>query len=322
MIKRVQTGVGFQDQSSLPPWMTSNQPGAEGSGTFMPPLGFVKAVVMAYTVPGASKLIAYRLKNSGVNFNNIKFDVDRYQVENFYSTNFNYSAGKYISGIEATFDRLPRNVGHIVASVKFGLTIPFDQINGRPVSYINANGGLDGKTDWENGDTLVFLQQENFFNVGLYNGWVNYTNSWIGDNILTPEIEGYDSEPYDTYTVIPGYLEKVQGISTQNQRGGIWRVSIVNGVVNLVFVQEVNPNDRVQIVRGATYGAAVVFYNPILTVGQSVPRYDLYRYTPPDSIRRTTFNNNTTRFFSKRDQYYEPESQDKYLKFPQYGVFN
>ena len=66
--------LAYQDQSSLPSWMTSNQP-SSATGKFNPPLGFTKAVVMAYTVPGAGKLIAYRLKNSGINFNNIKFTV-------------------------------------------------------------------------------------------------------------------------------------------------------------------------------------------------------------------------------------------------------
>ena len=75
MAKRLIDGVGYYDQSSLPPWMTSNQPGSNTT-TFNPPLGYTKAVVLAYTVPGASKLIAYRLRNSGINFSNIEFTVD------------------------------------------------------------------------------------------------------------------------------------------------------------------------------------------------------------------------------------------------------
>ena len=46
MIDRLTANIGYDDQSSLPPWMTSNQPSATSSSTFNPPLGFVKAVVL------------------------------------------------------------------------------------------------------------------------------------------------------------------------------------------------------------------------------------------------------------------------------------
>lgn len=320
MVERLVEGVGYQDQSSLPPWMTSNQPG-NTSTTFNPPLGYTKAVVMAYTVPGASKLIAYRLKNSGINFNNIQFTADRYIVDNFYSTNFNSTSNLYNSGFETTFDTLPKQVGIIAATVNYGSNVPFDQINGRPLSYIISKGGIDGKIDFAQGETLIFVQQENYYNPGPYDGWVDYTNAYIGDNILTNTLEGYDVGSYDTYTVIPGFLEKAQGTSTQNQRGGVWKINIVNDIVNLEFVQEIEVNQRVQILRGATYSSAIVYYNPILEPGQSVPYYVVYKLIPTSLSKRTTFNANTTRFFSKRDQYYEPGTQDKYLKFPQIGVF-
>jgi hypothetical protein len=44
-------------------------------------LGMTRCVVLAYTVPGASKLIQYRLKSAGVNFNNIFFQTDRYNAD-------------------------------------------------------------------------------------------------------------------------------------------------------------------------------------------------------------------------------------------------
>ena len=36
------------------------------------------------------------------------------------------------------------------------------------------------------GDTLIFIKQENFLNPGPYDGWVNYSDAFIGDNITTP----------------------------------------------------------------------------------------------------------------------------------------
>jgi len=322
MKKRLEQGIGYQDQSSLPSWMTSNQPRNDGTGTFDPPLGYTKAIAMAYTKPGASKLIAFRLRSTGIKFNAIQFNVDRYIVESFYSSNYNYTTKSYYSGNETTFDTLPKNVGTIVARVDYGSVIEYDQINGRPVSYIVSRGGIDGKIDFQDGDSLIFIQQEGYYNAGPYDGWVNYTNAYLGDDILTTAVEGYDAAGYDTYSVVPGFLEKAQGTSEKNQRSGVWIIRIINGIVNLIFDREIEVNQRVQILRGATYSGAVMYYNPILSPGQSVPFYSVYKLNPISVKKKTTFNGNSTRFFTKRDTYYEPGKQDKYLKFPQIGAFH
>ena len=54
MIKQLTDGIGYYDQSSLPPWMISNQPDPTSVSKFRAPLGYTKAVVLAYTKPGAS----------------------------------------------------------------------------------------------------------------------------------------------------------------------------------------------------------------------------------------------------------------------------
>jgi hypothetical protein len=165
------------------------------------------------------------------------------------------------------------------------------------------------------------VQQEQYSTVEPFDGWGVYTDAWIGDNTQTTVIEGYSSEPYDNYTIIPGFLEKAQGTSQYNKRGGIWMVNIVNDIVNLVFYQEVEINQRVQIIRGGTYGGAVMYYNPIIPTGQTVPSYTVFKVTPPAVDPKTTFNAGSTRFFTYKDQYYAPGTQDKYLKFPQDGAF-
>lgn len=321
MLDRLVSGIGYYDQNTLPEWMTSNQPGAT-AGTFSTPLGFTRAVVLAYTMPGQSNLIAYRLRNSGINFSNIQFTVDRYLLDDYYTTNFNTSTDTYISGRETTFDRLPnKNIGSIVAQVDYAVTIPFDQINGRNLTYINDNGGIDGITNFQTGDTLVFAQQENFINSGPYQGWVDYVDGFIGDNLVTSQ-QGYSSEGFDKYTVIPGFLEKALGVSTVNQRGGIWQINIVDGVVNLQFVMEIEVNQKIQVLLGGTYGGSIIYYDQTLGIGQSVPYYSVYRYQSNVLAVPTTFNGDTTKFFTYRDHYYTPNSNDKYVKFPQFGVFN
>ena len=518
MRKDLANSVTYYDQSSLPPWMTSNQI-SNISGFFNNPIGYTKAVVLAYTLPDKSNLIAYRLNNLGFDFNKIDFTVDRYLIDNFYSTYF--SGNAYIPGIETTFDRLPNNnVGSIVATVTYGSTIPFSEINGRSVDYIINNGGIDGAINFSAGQTLIFIKQENFSNSGPYDGWVDYLDAYIGDNITTSVTEGYDSESYDTYYTIPGYLERTQGTNiitgnnqiktysiTQNisssgnisvyvnnvlqapttysiigttltfnnapanvhinpnpaqvvvysgsyeqtftsngnvktfnlvptvsnptsvlvngvvvpnssytlaniavpdgafttniayaittvgntdwhnigllaatanatpgmsfiaansgntlatgvanyttltfaaappvityidtppniviqsgagvnQRGGVWRINIVNNIVSLSFVKEILVNQRVQIISGKTFSSAIYYYDPNVAPGKTVPSYSLYKLSRAASIfsaNATTFNGGTTKFVSSRDQYYVPGTQDKYLKFPQYGVFS
>jgi hypothetical protein len=321
MKQRIETDIGYQDQSSLPPWMTSNQPDPNTATGFTTPLGYIKAIVIAYAQPGAGKKLAYRIQQSGIDFNRIEFVVDRYRLDNFYSENYDLADDRYIKDRETTFDADSNiNIGTIVATVNYAVSLPYSQINGRPIEYVLANGGIDGVDNFADGETLIFVKQEQFEDSGPYDGWVDYSASYIGDNVETSIIEGYDSGSYDTYDVIPGFLEKSQGTSAVNRRGGVWRIDIVNGIVNLTFVQEIAVYDRVRVLFGKTLSSAILFYSLDLQPGQTVPYYEVFSNNPTVRIR-TTFNNDTTRFFTLRDEYYEPGSQDKYVKFPQYGVF-
>lgn len=316
------------DRSSLPSWMTSNQVNPADPTKFLAPLGYTKAVILAYANPGQGNKLAYRLKKSNIDFNNIEFTVNRYEVDDYYTNNFDITTNSYTRTPETTFDTTQRSVGIIAASVSYAVDIPFSEINGRPVSYINANGGIDGRTDYLTGQKILFAKQEYYVSNNPYYGWTDYTSGYIGDDITTSAIEGYPiagypggTGSYDTYSIIPGYFEKLSGLSTVNQRGGIWQINIINNLVYLEFVQEIQPNQRVQVFHGKSYSGATLFYSPILTGSQTVPYYKIFDVNPNMLNKPTTFNNNTTRFFSGRDQYYKPTSQDKYLNFPQTGVF-
>jgi hypothetical protein len=313
MIQRLVSNVGYYDQSSLPPWMTSNQPG--NGNTFSTPIGYTQAVVLAYTVPNASKLIAYRLNAAGINFQNIQFTADRYLVDDYYSSNF--AAGKWNSDTETTFDILStKNVGKIVTDVNYAVTIPFSQLNGRPVDFINANGGIDGITTFTNGQKLIFFKQEQFYIDAPYNGWVDY-------NMVDAYGVNYGSLPYDEYFVVPGWLEKIANSQNINERGGIWQINIdSNNIVTLTFVLEIEANERIQVLSGSTFNGAIVYYNPQTSAGQTVPAYSVFSLTQNNSLSvPTTFNAGSTKFFSKRDAYYTSSTQGQYLKFPQSTPF-
>lgn len=81
MIERVGSGVGYENRSVLPAWMTSKQ--TDGSV-----LGFTRALVLCYAKPNRSAEIAYRLQTSNYKFNLIDFTIDRYEWDHILSDNF------------------------------------------------------------------------------------------------------------------------------------------------------------------------------------------------------------------------------------------
>jgi hypothetical protein len=433
MITRLTDAIDYSDQSSLPPWMTSNQPDPTSANKFRPPLGYTKAVVLAYTIPDASKLIAYRIRNTGINFNNIEFSVNKYEVDDYYSTNYSISDERFISGPETTFDYLPvKNIGNIVYRVNYAVSVPFNQINGRTTEYIIDNNRLDSADGIFNGQTLIFAKQEQFTGNPANDGWIDTLNS----NALIPgfleknsSIDSFTADGVSTFftvnttitdaTPIAVYLNQTLVSSTEynivgnsihfnvapaapvinpnirvvhssgtvdlfsgtggtvnftmsetesssanfsvyvdgiqlntssysaagsiltfstapanpatptnidvyygvNKRGGIWQVSIVDNVVELIFIQEVQPNQRIQVLNGALYNGAIVYYDPITSGGLTVPYYATWNLPASSISTKTTFNGGSTKFFSNRDQYYSPNEYDKYLHFPQHGAF-
>lgn len=67
--------IGQTDVNFLPLWMRTPQ---ENN---IEALGYIPAVVLAYCKPGTSDDILLNIKNSGFNFSNINFDVDRYIID-------------------------------------------------------------------------------------------------------------------------------------------------------------------------------------------------------------------------------------------------
>lgn len=100
MQKRLENGIGYTNRSTLPRWMTSVQENGKV-------LGLIRCAVLAYTQPGASKLIAYRLQNSDFEINLIPFVADRYQWDNYLSTYYNTVTNEFEPSVPTTFDKYP-----------------------------------------------------------------------------------------------------------------------------------------------------------------------------------------------------------------------
>ena len=229
------SSVTYANKGALPDWMTSTQPNGKV-------LGYTRAVVLAYTDPGASETVAWRLGQRGYSLNELNFTVDRYQLDNSYSANYNIAANAFITSTETTFDRYPallstfKNVG----TVNYAVNTAFEEINERAVSTIISNGGLDGITSFRTGDTLVFFEQE--FNSGQdigdsYNqGWTNSTAPWDDPDVNDADWDADGTQGWDAADYVPGYKEWIEsrfvsntGVTTYsvaNQRMSIWKVII------------------------------------------------------------------------------------------------
>lgn len=295
MSNRIEEVMGAVNPNTLPAWMTCPQPGSV-PGKYDTPLGYTRAVVLAYTVPGASKLIAYRLKNANFTFNNIPFKTDRYQLDNYLSANFDLDLGRFIPGIETTMDIRP-SVAELYrdqGAVNYAVSSAYDEIHGQLVSTVRATGSIDGVTDFVSGQTLVFYQQDKF----------------------------PDS--------VPGHMDHIM-YGFENERSAVYRIDIGSDqVITLTKVRATNPGDVITIAGGVTYAKRRMNFEAYSLHG-FVPRWwtftkELaYDSVTTESLAKphyeTTFDQRGTRFFSYRDHYADLDSTAKYIKFPKDGVF-
>ena len=359
---RLDAGVGYTNRGALPRWMTSPQENGRV-------LGLTRGVVLAYTVPGASKLIAYRLSNNGITFNNLQFVADRYQIDTVLSNNYNLETNRFYNNKEVTFDSLNSNVvsfstrqvstytesdtitftssvnsfaygsmltprtvdgvfqipkntyitkisGNTITvnnnvnlfsganvslysqlTSRYAVSVQFDSIHNQ---YRDDVPTIDGVTNYEDGDTVVFIKQEGFTGVGVTNdGW---------------------NRPGTVY----GYLDKIADPTKVNERASIWKINIdEEGLITLTVAQEILVGQRICIISGTSNANTFMDYGPDIPIGGTVPKYNpiLSLAEQNDSNNRTRFDGGGTRFFDHKDKYALPETGDKYIKFPQIGVY-
>ena len=163
------------------------------------------------------------------------------------------------------------------------------------------------------GDTLIFAQQEGFG--GVNDGWNLYSETF-GDE--PDSALGYDTAGYDQLTVLPGYIESLNDPNISNQRAGIWQVNVSSaGIVNMKFVRQILVGQVVTVKNESSK----LFYDPLIKSGKTVPAYSLLSSQATSNTDSTSFDGSGTRFASNRDNYNQPGTLDKYLKFPKTGVF-
>ena len=350
----VVNSITYQDKGVLPDWMTSRQ--ADGRQ-----LGFVRAVVLAYVKPGEGDLIAYRLKERGFNFNTIDFSIDRYQLDNVLTTNYDITGNVFIASTETTFDRYPALSSTLTSAttVDYALSTQFEDINGHYVQDIKDAGGLDGIKTFKTGDTLVFAKQEyadpGSTAITYENGWSNVVVAW--DEVsFDDDVDALPDSEWDQANYVPGYNEYLVGTSYAPGAGGTPSTGLTDGNLAVVgdtiysYDEDVNrwqvTNQRVAVwkvnitsenivnltlVRGMDYYDTTYVRNGFTYGGTNIyfdPVVKEGNLVPnysivPQEIRTTytTYDGNGTRFYNHRDNYVVPEQGDKYIKFVQTGVF-
>jgi hypothetical protein len=298
-----------QLSTKLPLWMTSKQ--ADGRV-----LGFTPAWVLCYTNPGRSKQIAYFINTQfAKDLNTIDFKVDRYILDAELSRNWDTETQRWTpTPTLTTFDRFSTAGSTFIGEVDIATDLAYSDVNNRTLEYIRNLGGLDGQIEMINGNTLIFVKQQN------YNGppGSSYPTT---DDAWQKYIHPYDSTGYDAngdkfdeaVTVPDG-----DG-SSENERMAIYTISVnpVTEIVTLALTTQTEENDFVQVVRGSFYRSAQLRYPT-----SPAPGLTQISWVPLETVvtSETIFDGGSMAFEAPVDMYDPTDEFDKYLVFPKTNI--
>jgi len=276
----------------LPDWMKSKQT----DGTV---LGFKPAWVIAYTIPGKSKQIAYNITQEFTSkLNIIDFTIDRYIIDRRASQHWDFTNKKWLTGLETTFDDLGiTSTLTFKQTVDLATTQAFIDIDGKTLTYLTDLGGIDGKTAFAdlNGKTVVFVKQEGF--------------------ATTTDVAFTDR----TDTVIPGPDEAREDSTENNDRMSVYTISIDSAtqVISLTKTTDRATNDYIKINNGITYGSNFLYFPTSPATGL---RNVNWQFTNFDDTTQTLFDGGSTRLISKADTYVSDDKLDKYVLYPKHNI--
>ena len=318
--------LGITDPNTLPEWMTSVQ----RDGTV---LGYVTKVPLAYVRPGEGDKVLFRLKRSAASglipdIKEIPFQVDRYILDNNLSSYFDTDTRQFVEHNYTTFDLTPKGAEELepITTVDFAVEVPFNYINGRSIDFLeNTLGGLDGVATSYVNRTLIFAKQEQYTGYDID----DITYGWERTVQFYDDVAGYSATDFSETEIIPGWVESNANPLIQNQRAGIWRITLDdNNLIYLEFVQEIpiagaSSSGVVSVRYGAKYGGNDIQYSIANQIPpKNVPDYAIIEIGVIQESNGTIFDSNATRFLSGVDNYQAPDEGDKYLKFPKIGVFS
>ena len=298
-----------QISTKLPLWMTSKQ--ADGRV-----LGFTPAWVMCYVKPGRAKQVAYYLATEfGTQLNRVDFKVDRYILNAEMSRNWDTATQRWTpTPTLTTFDRFNTGSNTFIGEVDIATDLAYSDVNGRTLDYIRALGGLDGPIEMIDGNTIIFVKQQNYD--GPPGSSYATTDDGWQDYIFPYDSTGYDSTgtDFDEAVTVPN-----GDGSSENERMAIYTISVdpTTELVSLTLTTQTEENEFVQITRGSFYRSAQLRYPTSPGAGLTQ-----ISWLPLATVvtTETIFDGGSLAFEAPVDMYDPTDQYDKYLVFPKTNI--
>ena len=331
MIEQVANNIGYQDRSILPLWMTSRQ--TDGAV-----LGFTRALVLCYTLPGFSPELAYRIARAAPDFNLIDFTIDRYEYDTILSDNFIKTpvtgTGNITANIES--DSVTGASTIFVNELQIGSTVFVNNTAIGNVANIASNTAL---TLYANSSANVANLSYTYSNSFIV---VNYTTgtSTISANTSSNIVVGTDANITGTGT-ITGSTGSATVIGTGtafsaelNIGANIYvsgnTIGVVKSIISstntlLEFPLTSNITSSAYTAQGvSTAFTTEIHVGDILIDSGNVVIGTVDVISNNTSLTLTTNAaanvSNDTYSHTTRDPYTTPGQGDKYIKFPKFGV--
>lgn len=298
-----------QISNKLPLWMTSKQ--ADGRV-----LGFTPAWVMCYVKPGRARQIAYYIATQfSQQLNLVDFKVDRYILDAELSRNWNPAAQRWTpTPTLTTFDRFNTAGNTFIGEVDIATNLAYSDVNNRTLGYISALGGLDGQIEMINGNTIIFVKQQNYD--GPPGSSYDTTDDAWQDYLYPYDSIGYDATgtDFDEAVTVPD-----GDGSSENERMAIYTIAVdpETELVTLTLTTQTEENDFVQITRGSFYRSAQLRYPTSPGAGLTQ-----ISWLPLETVvtTETIFDGGSMAFEAPVDMYDPTDQFDKYLVFPKANI--
>ena len=192
MTDRIAENIGYENRSILPTWMTSRQT----NGTV---LGFTRALVLTYTIPGKSEEIAYRIRQVQDTFKLIDFTIDRYEWDSVLSVNYEKAPAAGTGNITASTQ------SNVVVGT--GTNFSHELI---PATTIYVDGDILGNVNFVSDTTTLSFTSNALSNVSL-SAFTYSTNVFIVNNFVS--VTGTINANTNS-NVITGIVSNVTGSGT------------------------------------------------------------------------------------------------------------
>ena len=331
MVEQVADNIGYQDRSILPLWMTSRQT----DGTV---LGFTRALILCYTLPGFSSELAYRISRAAPDFNLIDFTIDRYEYDSILSDNFIKTPVSGTGNITANTesDSVTGDSTIFVNELQIGSTVFVNNTAIGNVSNIASNTALTLYANASGNIANLSYTYSNSFIVVNYTTGTGTVSANTSSNIVvgtnanitgTGTITGSigSATVIGTGTVFNSELVIGANIYVSGNTIGIVKsiISVTNVALEFPLTSNITSSAY------TTQGVSTAFTTEI-HVGDVLINSGNVVIGTVDVISNNTSLTLTTNAAANvsidtyshttRDPYTTPGQGDKYIKFPKFGV--